>query len=104
MTGIPILSFLLFLGLWSFSAAKIEASLGAIPGPVAVWHEASGLKDDHKAERDKQVAFYERQKVGKIEEIYLPRFRLRKALLEHTDYYRYRESLLTFLQEGDHSH
>ncbi len=43
-------------------------------------------------------------KVGKIEEIDLPRPRTRKALLEHPDYYKYRESLLTFLAECDHTH
>ncbi|MGR9116238.1 MAG: ABC transporter ATP-binding protein [Gammaproteobacteria bacterium] len=42
--------------------------------------------------------------IGKIEEIDLPRPRTRKHLLEHPDYYRYRESLLTFLKECDHSH
>ncbi len=42
--------------------------------------------------------------IGKIEEIDLPRPRTRKNLLEHPDYYRYRESLLTFLKECDHSH
>jgi nitrate/nitrite transport system ATP-binding protein len=41
-------------------------------------------------------------KVGKIEEIDLPRPRTRKILLEHPDYYRFRESLLTFLEECDH--
>ncbi len=43
-------------------------------------------------------------KVGKIEEIDLPRPRTRKSLLEHPDYYQYRESLLSFLQECDHTH
>ncbi|BBL58595.1 ABC transporter ATP-binding protein [Methylomonas koyamae] len=43
-------------------------------------------------------------KIGKIQEIDLPRPRSRKALLEHQDYYRYRESLLTFLSECDHTH
>ncbi|MGR9074019.1 MAG: ABC transporter ATP-binding protein [Gammaproteobacteria bacterium] len=43
-------------------------------------------------------------RVGKIEEIDLPRPRTRKALLEHPDYYKYRESLLTFLQECEHTH
>ncbi|MGR9044254.1 MAG: ABC transporter ATP-binding protein [Gammaproteobacteria bacterium] len=42
--------------------------------------------------------------IGKIEHIDLPRPRTRKHLLEHPDYYRYRESLLTFLKECDHSH
>ncbi|MDP2180276.1 ABC transporter ATP-binding protein [Methylicorpusculum sp.] len=43
-------------------------------------------------------------KIGKIETIDLPRPRTRKALLDHPDYYRYRESLLTFLADCEHSH
>jgi nitrate/nitrite transport system ATP-binding protein len=43
-------------------------------------------------------------KIGKIECIDLPRPRTRKALLAHPDYYKYRESLLTFLAECDHTH
>jgi nitrate/nitrite transport system ATP-binding protein len=43
-------------------------------------------------------------KIGKIEEIHLPRPRTRKSLLEHPDYYKYRESLLTFLTECDKAH
>ncbi len=43
-------------------------------------------------------------KIGKIQEIDLPRPRTRKALLAHDDYYAYRESILTFLTECDHTH
>lgn len=43
-------------------------------------------------------------KIGKIEKIDLPRPRTRQALLEHPDYYKYRESLLTFLAECDKAH
>jgi len=43
-------------------------------------------------------------KIGKIETIDLPRPRTRKALLAHPDYYKYRESLLAFLAECEHSH
>jgi nitrate/nitrite transport system ATP-binding protein len=43
-------------------------------------------------------------KIGKIEAIDLPRPRSRKALLEHPDYYKYRESILSFLTECDHTH
>lgn len=60
--GVPIIAFLLFLGLWSFSASKVNTSLGAIPGPTAVWHEAGGLLDDHYAERAKETEYYQRQK------------------------------------------
>lgn len=45
-----------------------------------------------------------RAKIGKIETIDLPRPRSRKALLAHPDYYRYRESILSFLSECDHTH
>ena len=43
-------------------------------------------------------------KIGKIQDIDLPRPRSRKALLTHPDYYKYRESILTFLSECDHTH
>jgi nitrate/nitrite transport system ATP-binding protein len=43
-------------------------------------------------------------KIGKIQDIDLPRPRSRKALLEHPDYYKYRESILSFLTECDHTH
>ncbi len=61
--GVPIFAFMIFLGLWSFSASKVNTSLGAIPGPAAVWHEASGLLDDHFAERAKETEYYQRQQV-----------------------------------------
>ena len=40
-------------------------------------------------------------RVGKIVDVDLPRPRTRKALLEHPDYYAYRESLISFLEECD---
>ena len=43
-----------------------------------------------------------RATIGKIMEVDLPRPRTRKALLEHPDYYRYREQLLSFLEEYEH--
>ena len=59
--GVPIIAFAVFLVLWNVSASKVNTSLGAIPGPVYVWHEASGLVTEHFAERAKQVAFYQHQ-------------------------------------------
>jgi len=38
-------------------------------------------------------------RIGKIMEVDLPRPRTRKALLEHPDYYAYRQELLDFLEE-----
>ena len=59
--GIPIIAFIMFLSLWGFSASKVNTSLGAIPGPVAVWHEAGGLLDEHFAEKQKEADYYLRQ-------------------------------------------
>ncbi|MBE3639555.1 ABC transporter ATP-binding protein [Mangrovicoccus algicola] len=40
--------------------------------------------------------------IGKVMKVDLPRPRTRKALLEHPDYYLYREQLLSFLEEYEH--
>jgi nitrate/nitrite transport system permease protein len=59
--GVPIIAFMIFLGLWSAAASQIETSLGAIPNPTAVWEEVGGLIDNYHEERQKEVEFYERQ-------------------------------------------
>ncbi len=61
LIGVPVVAFALFLGLWNWSAAKVETSLGAIPGPSAVWEQAGNLVSDHYREREKEAAFYQRQ-------------------------------------------
>lgn len=40
--------------------------------------------------------------IGKITDVKLPRPRTRKALLEHPDYYHYRQEVLDFLEEYEH--
>ena len=40
--------------------------------------------------------------IGKIMDVGLPRPRTRRALLEHPDYYNYRQELLDFLEEYEH--
>ncbi|WP_174238989.1 ABC transporter ATP-binding protein [Roseobacter cerasinus] len=40
--------------------------------------------------------------IGKITKVDLPRPRTRKALLEHPDYYTYRQEVLDFLEEYEH--
>ncbi|PJI92718.1 nitrate/nitrite transport system ATP-binding protein [Yoonia maricola] len=40
--------------------------------------------------------------IGKITDVDLPRPRTRKALLEHPDYYAYRQEVLDFLEEYEH--
>ena len=59
--GVPLTAFVIFLVLWSFTAARIETSLGAVPGPVQVAEQAKVLALDHIQEREKREAFYERQ-------------------------------------------
>jgi nitrate/nitrite transport system permease protein len=67
--GVPIVAFLLFLGLWSVTASKINTSLGSIPGPVAVWNEVGGLVDEHFAEQTKKAEFYQRQQARNKEKL-----------------------------------
>jgi nitrate/nitrite transport system permease protein len=59
--GVPAIAFALFLALWSFSASRIQTSLGAVPGPNAVAEQAVALVKDHFDERQKRAEFYERQ-------------------------------------------
>lgn len=59
--GVPILAFAAFLLLWGAMAQGIQTSLGTMPGPTQVASAASGLLEEHRAERARQSAFYERQ-------------------------------------------
>ncbi|PSK87323.1 nitrate/nitrite transport system ATP-binding protein [Limimaricola soesokkakensis] len=43
-----------------------------------------------------------RATIGKIVDVNLPRPRTRKALLDHADYYHYRQEVLDFLEEYEH--
>jgi nitrate/nitrite transport system permease protein len=59
--GVPLLAIALFLGAWGGVAARIETSLGALPGPRAVLTEAQNLVTEHGAERERRADFYARQ-------------------------------------------
>jgi nitrate/nitrite transport system permease protein len=61
--GIPLLALAIFVGAWAEIAPRIDTSLGAVPGPAAVWQEAAALIADHRAERERRDAFFERQRV-----------------------------------------
>lgn len=61
--GIPVIAFMLFLGLWNFSASKVHTSLGTIPGPAAVWDQVQGLVDAHYQEKQKRADFFQRQQL-----------------------------------------
>ncbi len=57
---VPIVALVVFLGLWSVGARNVETSLGVLPGPAKVWEQTVALYGEHRAERDKASAFYER--------------------------------------------
>jgi nitrate/nitrite transport system permease protein len=59
--GVPLVAIALFVGIWAQVAARIDTSLGGIPGPAAVWQEARNLLADHRAERARRAEFYARQ-------------------------------------------
>jgi nitrate/nitrite transport system permease protein len=59
--GIPTIALAIFLGLWSVAASHIKVSFGSLPGPGAVVTEIGNLWKDHRAERDRETAFYVRQ-------------------------------------------
>ena len=58
---VPLIGIGLFIAAWAALAPQVQTSLGAIPGPAAVWSQAGNLLADHARERDKAAAFYERQ-------------------------------------------
>lgn len=59
--GVPLIATIIFMGLWSVTAAQIETSLGSVPGPVKVWEQARVLYAEHQTERQRESAFYDRQ-------------------------------------------
>ncbi|MBX2850032.1 MAG: ABC transporter permease [Acidiferrobacterales bacterium] len=59
----PVLGIFAFLLLWGFAASKIDTSLGQFPGPSQVFAQSKVLVEEHKAEREKGEAFYQRQEV-----------------------------------------
>lgn len=61
LLGVPVAAIVLFLVVWANTAPMVKTSLGDIPGPAAVWEQTVNLYDDHVREREKEIAFYERQ-------------------------------------------
>jgi nitrate/nitrite transport system permease protein len=61
LLGVPLVAILIFLGAWHQVAPTVRTSLGAVPGPVQVWEQATALYADHKAEKQKAAEFYARQ-------------------------------------------
>jgi nitrate/nitrite transport system permease protein len=66
---LPLLGIVCFLLFWHASASSIVTSLGQFPGPVQVWEQTANLVVEHREERAKEVAFYERQDVRNAKKI-----------------------------------
>ncbi|MFV0245834.1 MAG: ABC transporter permease, partial [Qingshengfaniella sp.] len=54
---VPLLAICAFLLLWGMLAPKVQTSLGAVPGPAAVWSEAQTLHADAMATAEKKARF-----------------------------------------------
>lgn len=65
----PFLGIIVFLFIWSFGASKIDTSLGQFPGPSQVFSQSKVLVEEHKAEQEKAVAFYQRQEERNAERL-----------------------------------
>jgi len=59
--ALPALGIVFFLFAWQLSADRIDTSLGQFPGPMQVWEQIKGLGAEHRQEREKEDAFYQRQ-------------------------------------------
>jgi nitrate/nitrite transport system permease protein len=59
--GAPGIAILVFLLIWQVSAARVQTSLGELPGPVAVFGEFVNLMEEHQMERAKADRFHVRQ-------------------------------------------
>jgi len=67
--GLPLTAIGVFLMLWSVLAAQVQTSLGVLPGPAKVWEQMMTLTDEHRAEREKEVAFHQRQEIRNAEKL-----------------------------------
>lgn len=59
--GVPLLAFIVFLGIWDAAAKSVVTSLGQVPGPAQVMEQAKGLWQEYQDEKVKEAKFYERQ-------------------------------------------
>jgi nitrate/nitrite transport system permease protein len=59
--ALPLVAMLLFLGAWSWLASRVQVGFGQLPGPKAVLTQMGVLWQDHREERSKEAAFYQRQ-------------------------------------------
>lgn len=78
--GVPLAGLAVFLLLWHGAASNINTSLGQFPGPKQALQQAQVLYQEHKDERIKADAFYQRQQARNAARVaqdpdYQPRIR-----------------------------
>ncbi len=61
LLGVPLIAIVVFLMLWGALAPRVQTSLGALPGPGAVWDQAVALHGDYLVDQQKQVDFRARE-------------------------------------------
>ncbi|MFA5496034.1 MAG: ABC transporter permease [Porticoccaceae bacterium] len=59
--GLPVLGLAVFLLLWQALAPQVQTTLGHLPGPAQVWSQAKGLHQEYRDDKDRELAFYQRQ-------------------------------------------
>lgn len=59
--GVPLVSLVIFLGMWSVTASQINTSLGKLPGPIAVLEQFKNLTAEYFEEGRKKKEFHQRQ-------------------------------------------
>ena len=60
LLAVPLIAIAAFLLMWGTLAPKVQTSLGAIPGPAAVWTEAVNLHEAASATAEKRAKHEER--------------------------------------------
>ncbi|TPE53627.1 ABC transporter permease [Amaricoccus solimangrovi] len=61
LLGIPLIAIALFLLAWGQLAPRVQTSLGALPGPGAVWEQAVALHGDYLIDQQKRAEFHARE-------------------------------------------
>ena len=67
--GLPVLTFIIFLLVWSKASAGIQTNLGQVPGPAQVVEQAKSLVYEYKTERRNADEFYRIQKEKNLKKL-----------------------------------
>jgi len=66
---LPVAGLLFFLLIWGTVAQNIDTSLGKFPGPSQAFQQFKSLMTEHNNEREKEVAFYQRQEDRNVDRL-----------------------------------